>query len=131
MGVLKVKDAQGNWVPIGVGVPNITAWTALTLTAPWTNLGSGYQNAQYRMNDDVVEIRGVITGGVLGSTIATLPVGFRPPAKINISTNVGFASPSMAVLDISASGAIVLTIAPGATGNAGYLNIIACFSVLA
>ncbi|MGG2024207.1 hypothetical protein AB1282_00215 [Gottfriedia sp. S16(2024)] len=58
-----------------------TAWTNLTLQNSWVNSGGTYPNASYRLNAlGEVELRGSIKSGTVtsGTTIATLPVGFRP-----------------------------------------------------
>jgi hypothetical protein len=59
-----------------------TAWTAPTFTNSWVNFGSTLQVAQYRKRNDVVELRGAIKLGTIGTGAFTLPVGFRPPADI-------------------------------------------------
>jgi len=60
-----------------------TAWTALTLTNSWTNVG-GWGTAQYRKVGDMVQLRGVVTGGIANSSVATLPTGYRPVDQITI-----------------------------------------------
>jgi hypothetical protein len=61
-------------------------WTNVTFITPWVNYGSGYQTAQYRKIGDRVELRGLVRGGANLSTIFSLPVGFRPPARLLLST---------------------------------------------
>jgi len=58
-----------------------TAWAGVTFQNSWTNYGSSYQNAQYRKLGDVVQARGAVKSGTVGTVIFTLPAGFRPPAK--------------------------------------------------
>lgn len=49
-------------------------WTNISLAAGWTNVGSPYAPAQYRIQPNgVLELRGAITGGAGNSTIFTLP----------------------------------------------------------
>jgi hypothetical protein len=58
-----------------------TAWTNLTLQNSWVHSGGTYPNASYRLNAlGEVELRGAIKSGITtsGTTIATLPAGFRP-----------------------------------------------------
>lgn len=66
---------------------NGTPWTALPFSPPWTNFGTTYQVGQYRKVGDMVQVRGTVKGpGVVSipSQIAVLPVGFRPPAYLQI-----------------------------------------------
>lgn len=62
-----------------------TAWTNLTFQNGWA--ASGGSVCQYRKVGDMVQLRGLIGGGPTGvSTIATLPVGFRPYRENYITT---------------------------------------------
>lgn len=65
-----------------------TAWTNVTFSGTWVNSGSGWQDVQYRKLGDMVQLRGSCTLGaaVSGTTIFTLPVGFRPPARLSFAT---------------------------------------------
>ena len=58
------------------------SWSNLSLTSGWSDY-AGRQDAEYRKVGDEVQLRGVIDGGTTtsGTTIATLPSGFRPPAE--------------------------------------------------
>lgn len=77
-GGLWIRSDNGNlsWRANGVTSPSV--WTAPTLINSWTNIGGGFRPAQYRKVGDIVYIRGVINGGVLGATAFVLPLGFRP-----------------------------------------------------
>jgi hypothetical protein len=49
-------------------------WTNISLAAGWTNVGSPYAPAQYRIQPNgVLQLRGAIIGGAGNSTIFTLP----------------------------------------------------------
>jgi hypothetical protein len=49
-------------------------WTNISLAAGWSNVGSPYAPAQYRIQPNgVLQLRGAITGGAGNSTIFTLP----------------------------------------------------------
>lgn len=61
------------------GAPAPTAWTAPVLSGTWVNFGGTFAPAGYRKVAGVVYLRGVVRLGADGSTIFTLPVGFRPP----------------------------------------------------
>lgn len=57
-----------------------TGWTAVTFQNSWANYGGAFQTAQYRRVGDIVELRGLVRNGTAGTSIFTLPAGFRPPA---------------------------------------------------
>lgn len=44
----------------------------------WTDYGAPYGPAYYRKVGDEVQLRGLIMSGTVPSTVATLPVGYRP-----------------------------------------------------
>ena len=56
-----------------------TGWRTPTLAGAWANVG-GSQSARYRRKNGLVQIEGLVAGGATGSTIFTLPAGFRPSA---------------------------------------------------
>ena len=56
------------------------AWTAPTLAGSWVNFGSDNEPAGYRLNGDMVELRGSIKNG--SGLIFTLPAGMRPTAGV-------------------------------------------------
>jgi hypothetical protein len=76
------RMSSGVWQPWNeVVTTQTTAWTNLTLQNSWVNSGGTYPNASYRLNAmGEVELRGSIKSGLTtsGTTIATLPAGFRP-----------------------------------------------------
>lgn len=54
-------------------------WIALPFGAGWQNIGSGFQDAQYRKVGRRVELRGIAVRASGSNTIiGTLPSGFRP-----------------------------------------------------
>jgi len=59
------------------GLLGIPVWTPMSLTGGWSNAGSSYVTAQYRLWELIneVEIIGRIAGGTIsaGTIIATLP----------------------------------------------------------
>lgn len=64
------------------------AWTAPTLVNSWVNYGSGYNNAGYYKDSfGIVHIRGLIKSGTTssGTTLFTLPSGYRPTAEYIIA----------------------------------------------
>lgn len=88
------------------------SWLSLTFQNGWVNYGYEYQTAQYRLNNfGTVELRGRITAGTTtaGTVIATLPSGYRPPAKLSFSivTN-NTTDDQIGQIDIDSSGNIIV-----------------------
>ena len=70
------------------GLASPSAWTGVTYAANWVNMGGAFQTVQYRKVGDIVYLRGTATksGSAATVTAFTLPVGFRPPAKITVGS---------------------------------------------
>lgn len=72
-----------------IGASGVVPWTrevfkALGFAAGWGNFGAPYASGQYKMMaDGTVRLRGLISGPVVanGTTIATIPAGYRPAAQ--------------------------------------------------
>lgn len=81
----------------------------------WDNLsaiaGAGYDLGSYRKYDGRVYLGGYYYGGTMGTTIFTLPVGYRPSKKTTIPCFIGDFAPNQAfgVLTIQTTGAIAAT----------------------
>ena len=90
-----------------------TAWTAVTFTNSWVNLGP--QPAQYRKIGDIVYVRGQISGGATSSSAFTLPAGFRPPLTLDLPLIAFSGGPVVALAGVGATGAFAVWTA--ATGN--------------
>lgn len=72
------KWTGSSWTQIWE-VPIDTGWTTLSPAGGWSNSGAPYANLAYRKIGNVVRLRGVLSGsGTVGSTIFTLPSGYRP-----------------------------------------------------
>jgi hypothetical protein len=103
-------DTDTLWQAIGVGptwwqlssAGPATAWSPLGLQNGWTNIGSGYQTAQYRKLGDIVHVRGLIKSGPVPSLFASFGAGFQPPAGIQFA-QVGSGN-TLAVIEILANG---------------------------
>ena len=55
------------------------AWIAPTLINGWINRGASYEPVGYKKDElGTVRLKGSLNGGVIGSTMFTLPVGYRP-----------------------------------------------------
>lgn len=63
---------------------NDTGWVALTLTNGYTNYGGVYVTAACRRIGNRVFLRGLPNSGSKGTSIATLPVGFRPAFQMMV-----------------------------------------------
>lgn len=114
-----VEDVGPNQAP-ALPIPDTPpGWTPMTLGANWVNLGGGYPTAQYRKIGDVVSVRGLISAlaGASISSIAVLPVGFRPPT---IHPNATIMNDKFARVDVKTDGTFALmaydsTFNPGST----------------
>lgn len=113
-GVLEVRQGAA-WVPYRP--PRGDGWHQATLQNKWTNYGQGYNTAAYtRTDDDWVRIRGLVQGGTIGTTIFTLPVGYRPPARGLFAAST---SPNAyGRVDVHSSGAVVAI-----TGSNGWISL--------
>jgi hypothetical protein len=103
------------------------AWTAPTLLNGWTNFGSGNATAAYMIDAmGFVHVRGVITGGTPtdGTTLFTLPAGFRPPANVSCNA-INAGNHSSIRIDIGSTGDVKLY----GMGGAGIPDMNFSFSV--
>lgn len=100
--------------------PVTTAWVAPTLLNSWANYGGSFQNAGYRKNGDVVEIRGTVKSGTI-NPIFTLPAGFRPPAihSFICSSNNGY---DIAYVEVNTSGDVKV-FGYNAGGNNSFVSL--------
>ena len=88
--------------PVGAAVG---AWTPVTFLNGWINAGGGYQVGQYRLVGDMVQLRGRVQNGAMGTAMFNLPTGFRPPATTTIATgSVVSSSWAFGVLDCTPDG---------------------------
>lgn len=95
-----------------IGGDTDLAWTAVTPANGWTNVGSPYRAAGFRLIDGKVNLRGVMASGTVGSPMFTLPVGYRPSASV--TTGVDSPNTNAAgLLTIASSGTVIYTIGVG------------------
>lgn len=99
-----------------------TGWASPTLLNSWVNAGGVYQVAQYRKVGDMVQLRGSVKNGTVGTAMFNLPAGFRPPAQVVFATLDGLNA--AARFDVEAGGNVSML-----TGNNGQFNLQAQFSV--
>ena len=108
-----INDANTGLVSISAGGgPTVfggrigEAWSGFTFGSGWANYGGDYQTGQVKKVGDVVFLRGLVYRFIgSGTTIATLPAGYRPPARclVGVHTNTGLGR-----VDIDTSGNIML-----------------------
>ena len=95
-------DANRTQIPKRLAYVSGNSWTkwtgianAMTLQNSWVAFGSSFDEPQYILGEDgIVTCTGAIKSGTVtaGTTIATLPAGYRPPAiqgPIVVATNAG------------------------------------------
>lgn len=99
-----------------------SAWQPLTLVNSWSNY-PGYAVASVRKNVgmDLLQVRGMVTGGAQATTIATLPAGYRPATTYELLTYVYGGSIGFAQLVVYNDGRLTLNQAVWATGLTGSL----------
>jgi lysophospholipase L1-like esterase len=116
-------DANRTQIPKRLAYVAGNTWTqwsgianAMTLANSWVAFGGGFDSPQYILGENgIVTCTGAIKNGTTtaGTTIATLPAGYRPPATqgpIIVATNAGSCQ-----MKIDTSGNIQLQTAGDAT----------------
>jgi hypothetical protein len=98
-------------------------WISVTFLGTWANYGSSYEQVQYRLVGDQVQIRGMAAGGTLGSSMFTLPVGYRPPEHLLFPTDT---SAAHGRIDVLSTGSVV----PNGTANT-FVAVNVSFSITA
>lgn len=95
----------------------VNTWLAATYAGSWATFG-GFAAAYFKMPTNQVRLRGQVTGGAVGTTIFTLPAGYRPPntEQFAVATNTGYGR-----VDVSNGG--VVTLQSGGTGWVSLANI--------
>lgn len=77
--------------PADIGAASKTqdVWQVPTLLNSWVNYGNPFSPAGYFKDSlGMVHVRGMVKNGAAGSTIFTLPVGYRPSYTVS-ATNTG------------------------------------------
>lgn len=108
----------------------VPSWTAMSLVNGWA-AAAVRMDPQYRKTGDIVYLRGVVSGGTPGSTISTLPSGYRPVQDI-LQVSAAFVNGttwSLAILQLLATG--VLSYHPNSPANPTYVPIQMAFSMTA
>jgi hypothetical protein len=93
-----------------------TNWQTFTLGAGWTFFGVPWATPRVRRVNGVIHIKGLVRNG--GTTVGTLPTGFRPLEYTEAQFN-GLVAGSFALAYIQTDGAITIQGYAGGASNAG------------
>lgn len=116
-----LNSGAGTWVEVARHGFD-PGWTAPTLGASITNLGSGYATAGYYKDANrYVHLKGVLAGAGLtaGATIFTLPAGYRP-SETRLFTGVSNngSVTGLATITVENNGAVKVNV----TNGTGYFT---------
>lgn len=107
----------------GAGIED--GWHEPAWAAGWSNYGAPW-TAKYRKVHGLVYIEGLATGGATGSTIFTLPPGYRPLTS-TMRTQIAQVNIAMRV-DYNADGTVLLQgESTGARAGTGWVSVAASF----
>lgn len=97
-------DSSGRLQPLVAG----EGWTGFSFGSGWGNYGSSYVGGGYKKFGDLVLLRGLVsrTSGV-GTTIATLPAGYRPINSSSLVLLDVITDTGAGRVDINASGNLI------------------------
>jgi type II secretory pathway pseudopilin PulG len=99
------------------GSSGVGGWTLVTPNSAWTNYGGTYPPLEYtKSSDGIVMLEGFIKGGAVGSTVMTLPSGYRPAAEA-LTSQTGWDSYSR--VDVTSTGAVIVE----SLANNGWLSL--------
>lgn len=99
-----VAKVQANTDAI-TAAATVVPWITLAPTAPWVVVVN-HQPLQYRKVGDMVQVRGDVQNGANGSVIAVLPVGYRPPATIDVPVSNWSGGPVVVMIQLTTNGNI-------------------------
>lgn len=116
VGSERVYESSGSAARLGANADIATrsgdvSWTNVGpggFAGTWVDFGGVFQVAQYRKVGDVVQVRGFVKSGTIGTAVFTLPTGLRPPADLLFAT-----------VSNSLFGTIYVTSAGAFTANTG------------
>ncbi len=93
--------------------PKLEAVIAPTLLDGWVNFGGTYQNTRYWKNaQGEIEVAVALASGTLGVVMFTLPVGYRPAARVACA---GWGTGGVAEVNVHSSGSFDAGSAAGNT----------------
>lgn len=115
---VEVVSDGTNWHRVSQTGPG--DWRAPAFVNSWADAG-GFGAASYRLEGtDVVRLEGAVTGGISGSVMFTLPVGYRPSVARIVATpdvtgaGVNFLSVATSG-DVTATGTVTFVFLDGCT----------------
>lgn len=123
MGEMQVDVAGHDWIVVGSG------GSAPAFQGTWINYGAPYRSASFCRRAGFTVLGGLVKSGAAGSTIFTLPVGYRPAASIIVDAIVNAVTDgSVAVNDIAirlniGSDGTVTHYTTGMTASTGYVSL--------
>lgn len=121
-GPIMTVPAPVNVVPGG--------WQTPTFVNSWVNYGAGWAPARYRLNNDRVEIEGLVKSGTPDSTVFTLPLGFRPVAGNVLFAAAGQQSvQGLMRIDVQPDGQVIIRNITTGTGAANYAQLNCSFGI--
>jgi len=83
-------------------------WITPTLLNGWVNFGGTSSDTKYMKDSQgFVHIKGFVKSGTLGTTLFTLPTGYRPDAVLPIATVANDGNTVIAHVDIEANGNVI------------------------
>lgn len=112
----KVERAISDlWLPL--------VWTPVTFLGAWVNFGGAFTGAAYTKDtSNRVHVRGMVKNGALGTSVFTLPVGYRPSGTLVFAQ---MANPDALIrVDVTSAGAVI----PQTTGAATNVYVALNFS---
>lgn len=119
-------------IAIDSGWPIVSdqVWSNVPLVNSWANVGGAFQIAEYRlMADGTVMMHGSVTGGT-STTVATLPVGYRPLGTVQFAVGGGATVAAGASLRVGITAAGVVTISGESIVGGGFAFDGVRFSVI-
>jgi hypothetical protein len=103
---IAVFTSDGHWVTSSTD----SGWIAPTLEHSW---GHGAAEVGYRLQGNIVRLRGRLTGGASGTIAFTLPAGYRPSQQTYMPLIAGGANTGYAVIEPAGTVAVGFTVAEG------------------
>ena len=105
---------------------NDSGWITATLNSPYTHFTSPYGDVQYRKTGNIVNIQGLVNANSAtnGSTIFTLPSGYRPSLRLVFAQPT--ANTSITRLDVDTNGDVIAHIM---TNNTSWTSLAITFMV--
>jgi hypothetical protein len=94
---------------------NVAGGAAPAFNSPWANYGGVYQPLRFRREGgDICRIEGIVGGNATtGTSVFTLPLGFRPANNGRMYSQVDTGTGNPGRLDLAAAGTVTLSYLTG------------------